>query len=626
MTTLIELTAQWTNPSDVTTVLMVIGGDVVQKALAQCTGTLYAPVCFSFGWVSFAFVALVNVLGDGRLLPPPDYPAKIFNLESGYVRENKNWVIGRILRDHERFMWRTYGQHSSGVRITIFDAVDRPSPDKGLMSKILMPWGPVNRHPFPYGWTHLLGYLVTLAQLTIAAIPIILEGDWGIMLITAGGTFLALVFGAIPQWTVEKLPGRMRSRSVFALTSGNGAKDIMVIRGLGKCWDLEDFAALDSPRNARAWETFNLLRAVPEAGPVPGSTFGGQAELGGGIRVGLSRARTTTFTARTNSFAQASKFFRGIPMGFALTMAVCIAQSVLWLLLLITVAALKANTWYLVIVGGLGMFQNAVLAAMTRPTDRRGLFIKRVDSIVTRKVMDGLMDLESEYGWGSPLVGEFFSGKLFPEEEAWWRGDREEYDRVRRKDLSRGIPRSYLPKHRSLESFDESAPGPSESAGGVEGVTAMSMSSMSATGASSVPLAQPAMAFRHPDRTRSVSFAPSKVQNNLPRHQRPDPSLSATSRTIASRSGDPAVRSVDGEGQSEMNLPHDLAGMSADAGGNDTLSASATPGGRYRQTIDFPLDYHVEESDSERTPTGTGAKGKGKELPNPFEDLKLDPW
>ncbi len=67
------LGSQWANPSDVSTILMVIGGDVVQKALAQGTAKwYYTPVCFSFGWVTYAFTALVKILGVRRLLPPPD--------------------------------------------------------------------------------------------------------------------------------------------------------------------------------------------------------------------------------------------------------------------------------------------------------------------------------------------------------------------------------------------------------------------------------------------------------------------------------------------------------------------------------------------------------------------------
>ena len=66
------LAGRWLNPTDVSTILMVIGGDVVQKALAQSTGKPFTPVCFSFGCVAYAFTALVDIIGDGRLLPAPD--------------------------------------------------------------------------------------------------------------------------------------------------------------------------------------------------------------------------------------------------------------------------------------------------------------------------------------------------------------------------------------------------------------------------------------------------------------------------------------------------------------------------------------------------------------------------
>ena len=62
------MASQWANPSDITAVVMIIGGDVVQKALAQTTGCLFAPVCFSFGWVAYSIMSLIEILGGGRLL------------------------------------------------------------------------------------------------------------------------------------------------------------------------------------------------------------------------------------------------------------------------------------------------------------------------------------------------------------------------------------------------------------------------------------------------------------------------------------------------------------------------------------------------------------------------------
>ena len=48
------LQKQWSNPSDIFTVLLIIGGDVVRAAVAQlCIGPVpyLTPVTFSFGWV-----------------------------------------------------------------------------------------------------------------------------------------------------------------------------------------------------------------------------------------------------------------------------------------------------------------------------------------------------------------------------------------------------------------------------------------------------------------------------------------------------------------------------------------------------------------------------------------------
>ena len=53
-TTSAWLQAQWSNPSDIFTILLIVGGDIVQKAIAQLTaGPIphFTPVSFSFGWV-----------------------------------------------------------------------------------------------------------------------------------------------------------------------------------------------------------------------------------------------------------------------------------------------------------------------------------------------------------------------------------------------------------------------------------------------------------------------------------------------------------------------------------------------------------------------------------------------
>jgi len=99
-----EAKSQWQNPSDVLTILQIIGGDVVQKAIAQLAGyrirlgSLYftvAPVAFSFGFVSYSVSSMLAAVGDGRLLPPTDTPSILVNASNGNIRTNSSWVLGR---------------------------------------------------------------------------------------------------------------------------------------------------------------------------------------------------------------------------------------------------------------------------------------------------------------------------------------------------------------------------------------------------------------------------------------------------------------------------------------------------------------------------------------------------
>jgi hypothetical protein len=383
--------AQWTNPSDVSTVVMIIGGDVVRTALAQSTGTWFTPVCFSFGWVSYAFMVLVNVLGDGRLLPQPDFPVKVFNLSSGYVRQNQNWVIGRIMRDHETWI-NTKSRWDQGIRISIFEAKE----NKNCWTK------------FSYDWIHLFGLFWMIVQHVIASIPVIIAGDWSIVLLTAAGTVLALAHGALPQWVAEKLPNRQHADFIFGLTTGNGSRDIMVIKGLGRCLNLEQLSVTDTPRNGTPWEKFSKF-ALPR--------HGSNSEL--------PRVR------RTGSIPRHAIEFHGLPAGFWITVVTTIIQTALWLAFLISVAAVKQNTWYLLAVGFIGMFQNGIIAALGRPNAARNLPVKLVGTIKTRKVMDGLMDLQVHLGCAQSLVQEFFPGELNENEKKWWKGDRAPYDAER---------------------------------------------------------------------------------------------------------------------------------------------------------------------------------------------------
>ncbi|KAF2177130.1 hypothetical protein K469DRAFT_733075 [Zopfia rhizophila CBS 207.26] len=386
--TVSQLSAQWSNPSDVLSLLLIIGGDIVQTALAQTTGSTITPVCFSFGWVAYSFSAIVRALGEGRLLPEPDYPVKVFNLESSYGRENKNWVIGRILRDNEVFMNKIARHDGAGIRISIYRALD-PLPGSNIIIY----------------FADIFWALVTIIQIGIAGIPMALYGDWGVFLITCSGIVAAILAGALPQWRLEKMPLKRKSEKCIALTSGNGSRDIMIIYGAGVALDLEELAAAESPRSDRAWEAFKMFS---------------QSNTDENSRRRYHRSG--------NEFRK-SLMYNGLPVGLWITRIACFCQAVFWLALLITVAGLTSHSWYLVAVGSLGMLQNAMVAAVARTPDRRGLPLDLVDFILAYRTMDGLMDLESTVaGTGIPLLDEFFPGSLREDELAWWSGAREEYD------------------------------------------------------------------------------------------------------------------------------------------------------------------------------------------------------
>jgi hypothetical protein len=258
-------------------------------------------------------------------------------------------------------------------------------------------------------------------------------------MILGAGTLLTQSAAGLPQWRAEKLPNARNSQKDFAITSGNGSRDIMVVLGNGNSLDLEELATSESPRSTRPWECMPFFsKAVIQ---------NGVAKLhGNGVPV-----------------RKAYEHY-GIPDGYWTTLVSCALHFFFWLCLLITVSGLKSHGWFLLIVGTLGMFQNAALAGISRAPETRSLPLKLVNTIITSKVMDGLMDFEYIYGRpgscsAEHLVREFFPGSLRPDELAWWNGDREKYDDKRQKESvagKRDAPRSRIGKLHNLASSTSS--------------------------------------------------------------------------------------------------------------------------------------------------------------------------
>lgn len=92
---------QMKNPSEVFAVMLIIGGDIVQKAIAQMSGKHITLIAFSFGWVAYSFNALMSAFGDGTLMPDPEFSAEIITISSRVKKANKSWGLCRLIRDLE---------------------------------------------------------------------------------------------------------------------------------------------------------------------------------------------------------------------------------------------------------------------------------------------------------------------------------------------------------------------------------------------------------------------------------------------------------------------------------------------------------------------------------------------
>ena len=157
MVTKAQLTIQWQNPGDILSFLLLIGGDVVQRAIAQLFGVyiqlcrngprLYlSPVAFSFGWVGYAITSLASVIGDRQLMPSePDCPSKVINCSIGYGRMNRSWLLRRVLRDHELAVEENPGPEYAdltatkkmiSLRIEIFEIQEDWNPRPSLGSRL----------------------------------------------------------------------------------------------------------------------------------------------------------------------------------------------------------------------------------------------------------------------------------------------------------------------------------------------------------------------------------------------------------------------------------------------------------------------------------------------------------
>ncbi|KAF7921446.1 hypothetical protein EAE99_007754 [Botrytis elliptica] len=373
--------SQWVDPSDIFSVLLLLGPEIVQQAVAQLAGRAITPVAFSFGWVAYSAKALLSMIGDGRLMPETDMlNTLVIGADSKHVRTASSWILGRLLRDlDDRYDKEMEGEESHVPPSQSVSA--RPGfteKEKGISHQQGKPWEALrisvyqvinqdgHNHGVPHcDWVWYSGFVVILGQLVIAMLPWVLYGQWGTFLITAYGNFLALLSGSLPQWRKEKWSCPRNGGATVTLTQGNGSRHAVVILG-------EKKAGLD-------------------------------LEI-------LARGTRTSAPSRVTRLAAA-------------------LLAIQWIGLLITADGLAIDTWYLLGIGALGSIQNVIAAGARRSPSALGVHIRDIGQPIRgNRVADVLKAAERQYpGLGMSLVPIFFPGsmRVQPSEFDFWRAANE---------------------------------------------------------------------------------------------------------------------------------------------------------------------------------------------------------
>ncbi|GJJ11318.1 hypothetical protein Clacol_005550 [Clathrus columnatus] len=336
------LSDRWGEPREALTILTLIGGSIIQSSLAQLVSSTpyhFTPVAFSFGWVAYAFSAILQVIGSRRLAPNPDCDCTLIEVDEGYSRTVKSWPLSRLVRDYE--LPSSSSDTPRGLTLSFYQTSPRSKmgfPDKD--------------------WVYYLGVFIIISQLAVAVIPGVLFGNWTILSLTFGGELLVQVHASLPQWRKELWGAReitelRNPHEVVCLTQGNGSPHVIVIRSDHCGIKLSDLAA---GREVQCRSTFWSTHLL----------------------------------------------------------------ATLWLVHLFILGGVKRNTWYLLVIGAMGMVQNAIASVARRTRGALGFHLDQVRVVHNDKVFAALQEAEEvESLVGVRLTDVFFPGGLRSDEEVW---------------------------------------------------------------------------------------------------------------------------------------------------------------------------------------------------------------
>ncbi|KAG0647080.1 hypothetical protein D0Z07_7049 [Hyphodiscus hymeniophilus] len=324
--------------------------------------------CIQYGWVVFAVKSALSALAGNSLVPEADTKCLVTNGKSGFSRDNTGWVLGRILRDFNRWMdphvrecirsiidqrWRI--EQGKAESRSPGSGKDLTKPNRTGLCVAVYEAGPPLIGSSGRDTLYYASFGVSVIQLGIAAIPLAIFGDWSVFVITASGTMLSFTTCSLTQWRKEKWACRTGSEKKMLLTEGNGSQFAILILGCGRGLDLEDLC------------------------------------VGRGAQMTVRSQLQITILAA------------------------------LWITLLITATGIRQNTWYLFAVCAIGIFQNIYAALTWRKPEAYGIPQVFREVIGEVKVMDTLFKLEDRYPFvGRSMLDIFFPGQLRVDEKMRW--------------------------------------------------------------------------------------------------------------------------------------------------------------------------------------------------------------
>jgi hypothetical protein len=232
-------------------------------------------------------------------MPDSESTLLVIDPNSGHSRQTRNWILGCLWRDfNDRLddVMKDEQPHippgdddnkqqgpQAGARKGKGNRQGQKRLFEGLRVTV---FELEDKDPKEHGvpaldWVWFMGIFVIAVQLGIAAIPWGIKGQWDTFLVTAAGNLFAVISGSLPQWRREKWACPKKGGQTVAITEGNGSRSAIVI--------------LRKP----------------------------------GVGLDLEILARGTRTAPASPFTRLANSILGV----------------LWILLLITVAAMKQNTW-----------------------------------------------------------------------------------------------------------------------------------------------------------------------------------------------------------------------------------------------------------------------------------------